>query len=412
MSGRPLHAISKTDASQRSARSHKKPSPAERKHRENDKLHRQRLQDFELQTGFNYHISTAKFDVFKTPLLPDMAVLSLTLPELRIKRAYDTKFDDNRLRLPTVMTFGSMQNTESNIMWSDMDTKNINLLSGHEDMQMRLLVNPAMPKSLLPDYFNDTVKNFKVETTSSTEVNLHDTALLCTLILTNVLAFCVEHNLNNFTTLHVKLTRKDIAALISPTPEIITELGRTKLKMLNHVCHHMHSRRVEKKPVRDKAIDYLCEQNIDWRSSTTCMNASFPMDVQFIAKSKNERIILNNIYRDIVSKNNITKANREREAKQAEAERLQAEQAKAERDKAEAERLLMEEANAMMNAPAGDMQMVDATPRPVFDFYELDADENEALQVADFIEDDLNLNLESWDESQNDLPLFDDDAYI
>ena len=33
-------------------------------------------------------------------------------------------------------------------MWSDMDTKNINLLSGHEDMQMRLLVNPAMPKSL------------------------------------------------------------------------------------------------------------------------------------------------------------------------------------------------------------------------------------------------------------------------
>ena len=389
MSGRQMYAMSKTDPSQPSARSHKKPTPADRKHMQNDKMHRQRLLDFGLQPSDS--ASTAKFEQYKSPLLPDMSILSITLPEQRIQKAYDTKTFEPRLRLPAIMTFNSMQNTEANIMWVGMDTYNSSLLHGQENMTMRLLVNTQLPKSLEPIYFSNKLRNFKFDATPLTEIHLHDTALYCTLMITNCKAFCVEHDLNNFTTNHVQLTR-GLRGRVSATPELVQELSQTKHKMLNHSCHHLHSRRIEKKPVRDKAIDYLCEQNTEWKSSSTCMNASFASDIQFIGNRTRERAMLQSMYRDIVARHNITMAKQKRAAEQAEAE---------------AERIRIEEANAMMNAPCGDTAY-------------------ESVQGPQFIDDDLDLDLETWDElladspdigsnflsSMAHLPMFDDEAYI
>ena len=389
MSGRQKYAMSKTDPSQPSARSHKRPTPADRKHIQHDKMHRLRLLDFDLQPS--YTASTAKFDQFKSPLLSDMSILSITLPEQRIQKAYDTKTFEPRLRLPAIMTFDSMQKTEANIMWAGMDTSNSTLLSGQDNMTMRLLVNTQLPKPLDPNYFTNTLRNFKLDATPLTEIHLHETALYCTLMVTHCKVFCVEHDLNNFTTHHVQLT-KGLRGRVSATRELVQELTQTKLKMLNHSCHHLYSRRIEKNPVRDKAIDYLCEQNIEWQSSSSCMNASFASDIQFIGNKSSERIILRNMYRDIVARHNITVAERKRAAEQAEAE---------------AERLRHEEANAMMNAPCGDTAY-------------------ECVLGPTMIEEDLNLDLETWDElqadsfdngsdflsSMPDLPVFDDEAYI
>lgn len=354
----------------------------------NDKMHRLRLLDFDLQPSST--ASTAKFEQYKSPLLSDMSILSITLSEQRIQEAYDTKTYEPRLRLPAIMTMGSMQKTEANIMWAGMDTSNNTLLSGQDNMTMRLLTNPQLPKSLEPIYFSNKLRNFKFDATPLTEIHLHDTALYCTLMITHCKVFCVEHDLNNFTTHHVHLT-KGLRGYVSATPELIKELSHTKLNMLNHTCHHLYSRRIEKKPVRDKAIDYLCEQNTEWQSSSNCMNASFPSDIQFIGNKTGERTILGSMYRDIVAKYNITMANRKLEAQKAEAE---------------AERLRIEEANAMMIAPCENIAH-EGTPGP------------------NFIQDELNLNLETWDELQADsfnidsrelssmaLPFFDDEAYI
>ena len=389
MSGRQMHVMSKTDPSQPSARSHKKLSPADRKHMHNDKMHRLRLLDFDLQPS--YTASTAKFEQYKSPLLSDMSILSITLPEQRIQEAYDTKTYEPRLRLPAIMTFGSMQKTEANIMWAGMDTSNNTLLSGQDNMTMRLLVNPQLPKSLQPIYFSNMLRNFKFDATPLTEIHLHDTALYCTLMITHCKVFCVEHDLNNFTTHHVQLTR-GLRDQVSATPKLVQELSQAKLNMLNHSCHHLYSRRIEKKPVRDKAIDYLCEQNTEWQSSSNCMNTSFPSDIQFIGNKTSERTILRSMYRDIVAKHNITMANRKWAAEKAEAE---------------AERLRIEEANAMMIAPCGNIAY-------------------ESVPGPNFIEDDLDLDLETWDElqagssnidshdlsSMAHLPVFDDEAYI
>ena len=389
MSGRQMYAMSKTDPSQPSARSHKKPSPADRKHIQNDKMHRLRLLDFNLQPSST--ASTAKFEQYKSPLLSDMSLLSITLPEQRIQKAYDTETYEPRLRLPAIMTFGSMQKTEANIMWAGMDTSNNTFLSGQDNMTMRLLVNPQLPKSLEPIYFSNKLRNFKFDATSLTEIHLHDTELYCTLMITHCKVFCVEHDLNNFTTHHVQLT-KGLCGHVSVTPKIVQELSQTKLNMLNHSCHHLYSRRIEKKPVRDKAIDYLCEQNIEWQSSSNCMNASFPSDIQFIGNKTSERTILRSMYRDIVAKHNITMADRKWAAEKAEAE---------------AGRLRIEEANAMMIAPCGDIA-------------------GGFVQGSNFIEDELDLDLETWDElqagsssidsadllSMAHLPFFDDEAYI
>ena len=389
MSGRQMYAMSKTDPSQPSARSHKKPSPADRKHIQNDKMHRLRLLDFNLQPSST--ASTAKFEQYKSPLLSDMSLLSITLPEQRIQKAYDTETYEPRLRLPAIMTFGSMQKTEANIMWAGMDTNNNTLLSGQDNMTMRLLVNPQLPKSLEPIYFSNKLRNFKFDATSLTEIHLHDTELYCTLMITHCKVFCVEHDLNNFTTHHVQLT-KGLCGHVSVTPKIVQELSQTKLNMLNHSCHHLYSRRIEKKPVRDKAIDYLCEQNIEWQSSSNCMNASFPSDIQFIGNKTSERTILRSMYRDIVAKHNMTMADRKWAAEKAEAE---------------AGRLRIEEANAMMIAPCGDIA-------------------GGFVQGSNFIEDELDLDLETWDElqagsssidsadllSMAHLPFFDDEAYI
>ena len=79
----------------------------------------------------------------------------------------------------------------------------------------------------------------------------------------------------------------------------------------------------------------------------------------------------------------------------------------AEKAEAEAERLRIEEANAMMIAPCGNIAY-ESVPEP------------------NFIEDDLDLDLETWDELQAGssnidshdlssmayLPVFDDEAYI
>ena len=389
MSGRQKYAMSKTDPSQPSARSHKKPSPADRKHIQNDKMHRLRLLDFNLQPSST--ASTAKFEQYKSPLLSDMSLLSITLPEQRIQKAYDTETYEPRLRLPAIMTFGSMQKTEANIMWAGMDTSNNTFLSGQDNMTMRLLVNPQLPKSLEPIYFSNKLRNFKFDATSLTEIHLHDTELYCTLMITHCKVFCVEHDLNNFTTHHVQLT-KGLCGHVSATPKIVQELSQTKLNMLNHSCHHLYSRRIEKKPVRDKAIDYLCEQNIEWQSSSNCMNASFPSDIQFIGNKTSERTILRSMYRDIVAKHNMTMADRKWAAEKAEAE---------------AGRLRIEEANAMMIAPCGDIA-------------------GGFVQGSNFIEDELDLDLETWDElqagsssidsadllSMAHLPFFDDEAYI